>query len=182
MKSKKPLLVVTFLAILLVLLIVVPTVAFAAPGGSGGGKPVNWASFVCDSNNDFPDFPTMDAIHVQQLPDGTVRGKYLDQFTGKPGGESDYRFSSRNFTSVYWDAFHGPSAACLGQLDASAARTLCGRAARNAEVADFVVYVPADQLPPGLAAAPPDGGGLAALRYVLLDFGEPGAGNDLYAA
>ena len=100
MKSKRPLLVVAFLAILLVLLLVVPTVAFAAPGGSGGGKPVNWASFVCDSNNDVPGFRTMDAIHVQELRDGTVRGKYLDQFTGKPGGESDYRFSSRNFESA----------------------------------------------------------------------------------
>ena len=85
MKAKQPLLLVAFVAILLVALIVVPAVAFAAPGGSGGGKPVNWASFVCDSNNDVPGFRTMDAIHVQKLQDGTVRGKYLDQFTGKPG-------------------------------------------------------------------------------------------------
>jgi hypothetical protein len=89
MKAKKPLLVVAFLAILLVLLIVVPTVASAAPGGLGGPKAVNWASFVGDSNNDVPGFRTMDAIHVQALDGVALKGKYLDQFTGKPGGVSD---------------------------------------------------------------------------------------------
>jgi hypothetical protein len=196
-KAKKPLLLIAFLAILLVLLIVMPTVAFAAPGGSGGGKPVNWASFVCDSNNDFPDFPTMDAIHVQQLPDGTVRGKYLDQFTGKPGGESDYRWSSKNFTSVYWDALLSPlslSHAWFGPAaDYPADRWPTGGGlpsdwedlVGNANIADFVVYVPLDQVPQlwlDWGLLPPDADSLP-VRYVLLDFGEGSlAGRDLYEA
>ncbi len=160
MKSRNPLLGVAFLAILLLVLIVVPAVASAAPGGSSGGKPVNWASFVGDSNNDVPGFRTMDAIHVQALDGVVLRGKYLDQFTGKPGGVSDYHWSSRNFTSVYWDAFLSPlsslSHAWFGPAaDYPADRWPTGGGlppgwkglVGNANIADFVVYVPLDQVP-----------------------------------
>jgi hypothetical protein len=196
MKSKKPLLGVAFFAILLVVLIVVPAVASAAPGGSGGSAPLNWASFVGDSNNDVPGFRTMDAIYVKALDGVALKGKYLDQFTGKPGGESDYRFSSRNFESVYWDAFLGSSLShawfgAAADYPATSWPTYWSTGGLpsdwgtfDANIADFVVYVPRDQVPEAwLPLLPDDATASLPIRYVLLDFGEgSGAGRDLYEA
>lgn len=180
MRSRKPLIGVGFLAIfLLVVLIVVPAAASATPGGSGGGKPVNWANFVFNSNND-PGAHTMDAIHVEALDGAVLRGKYLDQSVGKPG-PLEYRFSSRNF---------GPAYFCHGAdypEDLWPSEWFWGLPSNwdtfvNADIADFVVYVPADQLPPAWLQALPEAADSLALRYVLLDFGEPGKGNDQYMA
>lgn len=198
MKSKKPLLGLAFSAILLVALIVVPTVASAAPGGSDGGKAVNWATFVGDSNNDpnpdLPGFRSMDAIHVQALGGAVLKGKYLDQFTGKPG-VMEYRFSSRNFKSAWWDEFLGSGNSLSHAWFGPAADypdtiwpmdTLpSGFNAFDADVADFVVYVPRDQVPEAWDPDTllPEGADSLPIRYVLLDFGEGnGAGEDMYEA
>ena len=195
MKAKQPLLLVAFVVVMLVTLRVVPGLAFAAPGGSDGGKPVNWvtASFVTGPIGDIA-VPTLDVIHVWGLQDGTVRGTYLDRSIGKPG-QSDYRFTSRSFESAYWDEFlaaqglpslshayfcHGadypewlwPSSWWMGLPPSFTTFA-------DADVADFVVYVPADQLDPAWRSIYPDS---MPLRYVLLDFGEPGRENDRYMA
>jgi len=198
MKAKKPFLLVAFIAILLVVLLVVPGVAFATPGGSDCGKPVNWvwASFLCSPTEDLPVW-SMDVIHVQKLRNGTVRGTFLDQSIGKPG-EHSYRFSSRSFESEYWDAFQ----AARGLPSLSHAYFCHGAAYpaplwptywwtdppsppssfatfADADMVDVVVYVPADQLPQEWLPLFPDS---MPLRYVLLDFGKPWKGNDLFMA
>jgi hypothetical protein len=201
MKSKKPLLGVAFVAILLAVMMIVPAAASAAPG-SGGGKPVNSASFVGDSNNDpnaaLPGFRSMDAIHVQALDGVVLNGKYLDQFTGKPG-VYEYRFSSRDFTSEWWDTFMGSgnslSHAWFGPAADYPATLwptywLTGGLpsewdAFDANVADFVVYVPRDQVPQAWDPETllPEYADSLPVRYVLLDFGEGrSAGKDLYEA
>jgi hypothetical protein len=204
MRAKQPLLLVAFAVILLVVMIVIPAVASADPGGSGGGKPVNWASFVGDSNNDpnpdLPGFRSMDAIHVQAVDGVVLRGKYLDQFTGKPG-DMDYRFSSRNFESEFWDAFqeamggdslsHAWFGAAADYPDTSwptywsTGGLPSGFETFDANVADFVVYVPRDQVPQAWDPETllPEGADSLPIRYVLLDFGEgSNAGRDLYEA
>ena len=198
MKAKQPLFLVAFVAIMLVVLIIVPAVASAAPGGSGGTKPVNWvkASFVCNPTADIPVL-TMDVIHVWKVQNGTVKGTYLDQSIGK-AGEYSYRYSSRNFESQYWDTFqeareldglshayfcHGadypdwlwPTYAWMG-LPSSFATFA------NADIVDFVVYVPADQLGPASLQYLPAGADSLPLRYVLLDFGSPCRGRDRFMA
>jgi|WetSurMetagenome_2_1015567.scaffolds.fasta_scaffold152850_2 hypothetical protein len=195
MKSKRLLLLVAFAVILLVTLMVVPAVAFAAPGGSDCGKPVNWvsASFLCSPTDDLPVW-SMDVINVRKLHDGTVRGTFLDQSIGKPG-EYSYRYSSRSFASEYWDEFQAarglPSLShayfCHGAAypawlwPTSAWMDLPSTWATfvNADTADFVAYVPANQLDPAWRPLFPDS---MPLRYVLLDFGGPGGGNDRFMA
>jgi len=195
MKAKRPLLLGMFVVVLLVALIALAGVASAAPEGSHGAKPVNWvsANFVCSPTADLPVW-TMDAIYVEKLQNGTVRGLYLDQSLGKPGPYS-YRYSSRNFESAYWDAFqaarglpslshayfcHGanyPAALWPTYFWMGLPPTFATFA--NADIADFVAYVPADQLDPASRTLFPDS---MPVRYVLMDFGRPCKANDRYMA
>jgi hypothetical protein len=192
MKAKVSLLGVAFIAILLVALILVPAVASAAPGGSDGGKPVNWVTWAGIS--DVTGFWTMNVVHVQKLQNGTVKGTFLDQSIGKVG-ENEYRFCSRSFESKYWDDL----LAKQGQPSLSRAYFCHGAAYpttlwptpewigapstfdtfADVDIADFVVYVPADQLDPAWLPLYPDS---MPLRYVLLDFGKPRKGIDRFMA
>ena len=51
----------------------------------------------------------------------------------------------------------------------------------DADIADFVAYVPIEQLPAAWLPLLPTGVDSLPMRYVLLDFGEPGAGDRFMA-